>query len=956
MLFDQQSLIQQQLESLSRDDDYSPKKTTSSPSKRKYKPRLKKTPSPKKAPSRIKLKSPQKMDINLSMLKAAEKERIENDCIIGEPYVPVVSRDSEATDSEKTDEMMEDDDDSDADHYIKTHFHALKNSSVFKQSGELNKETKGLPVMIPAIIDGQLRCITEQEYLKTPVKMVEDATEDDEDDIEFLRMKEIQMLNLHDEKQKQEAILERQKKIKDQIIKNTEIQELKKTQNLLLTENKIIDQNIKSKVTKEVNNNHRVTSNVQEKENIKEIITPNRTKLDINKKDKKETLPQKTIHDLNTLIKRKTNEVFEDEKVDSEIKKKLTVFGSSENNNEHTGIKRKMNDKEISGMPDLKRTRSIDGAKLRSINFIMPLQKSLTQDTIKKDQILINNKRKVSNENKIDSKSLLKLVTMTKKEQIIKQKAVNPVIATQTSNQGDSDKWKSSWRAVLAENKTITVIRDISKKMSYNEEKLLSVVQAGFLSLGSLISPELSEKTFILVIGSEESEVKSPKMKEIVNQAQRRGCKVWNLQKSRRFFKHLDIEVEEMEKDYEMMRYIDYAKYKKMIPVKSVEPAALENKISGVPQTNKLNEYLSMESKIGNLDRDITAKREDHHYFSEEKPHMYLYYKNQQFAPIVSMEWKCPTTEEEIFKEKYDLDALPYPTIKYSYNGRSPFSRRDKEEILYQKAFHLNNRGKEPIEITRHSDPNQKTVTKKLINHRYEKDLLKEDYALMIRRLYSESSIPNAENNVYFFDNYYDKENELWVPFNNTLSKMYPDHDIYEEKKNLSMTLKKHNESFNTSDNMTLQSPLPEKAQQWMNVTQSPNKDGTTKYEDVENLSQRPILQRVNTQHMSEMKASGVLVGTNMGTGNGLQPVKNSIISAQMKVLQKRQLVLQKQMALQKQQQKKDDGKGKNGYCEGCRVKYDDLEKHIKSERHISYKNDEKNFTGIDELIRLISI
>ena len=170
MLFDQQSLIQQQLESLSRDDDYSPKKTTSSPSKRKYKPRLKKTPSPKKAPSRIKLKSPQKMDINLSMLKAAEKERIENDCIIGEPYVPVVSRDSEATDSEKTDEMMEDDDDSDADHYIKTHFHALKNSSVFKQSGELNKETKGLPVMIPAIIDGQLRCITEQEYLKTPVK------------------------------------------------------------------------------------------------------------------------------------------------------------------------------------------------------------------------------------------------------------------------------------------------------------------------------------------------------------------------------------------------------------------------------------------------------------------------------------------------------------------------------------------------------------------------------------------------------------------------------------------------------------------------------------------------------------------------------------------------------------------------------------------------------------------
>ena len=167
----------------------------------------------------------------------------------------------------------------------------------------------------------------------------------------------------------------------------------------------------------------------------------------------------------------------------------------------------------------------------------------------------------------------------------------------------------------------------------------------------------------------------------------------------------------------------------------------------------------------------------------------------------------------------------------------------------------MNNRGKEPISIVRHSDPNQKTVTKKLIKHRYEKDLAKEDYALMIRRLYSESSVPNAENNVYFFDNYYDKETKQWVPFNNTLSKMYNDHEMYEEKKNLSMNMKKHNESFNTSENVTLQSPICEKPM-LMNVTQSPNKDGTTKYEDLENLSQRPVLQRVNTQHHSEMKAS----------------------------------------------------------------------------------------------------
>ena len=897
MFLDQQSLIQKQLDSLSKDDDYSPTKASSSP-RRKYKPRLKKTPSPMKSAS------------NMRRQPSFDKS------IIGRPYVS-----SDATDSQRTDDAFDDDHDSDHEYYMKTHLSTFKKPEV--------SQSIQAPVLNAISVVGKILNNAEGQCFETPNK-ADESTEDEEVDenLELLKMKEIEMLRIHDERQRQEASLERQKKIKDQIEKKAELQQLNKTKAIVLGNN-----TTKASVTKE-------SINIKEKENIQEIITPD--KPDIKRNDKRTMLGSNTINDLNKLMKRKSSETYE-EKFDLKIKKQITNFGSSENNNDHFGVKRRINDKDIIGMPDLKRTRSIDGAKLRSKNFIMPLQKPMVPEpTLKEVQV----------KSKPESRGPAKVITIAKREPVVKPKSV---VVSQTSTQGDSERWKKSWRQVLAENKTITVIRDVSQKMTYNEEKLLSVVQAGFLSLGSTISPELSDRTFILVIGSEANDVQCPKMKETINQAQRRGCKVWNLQKSRRFFKHLDIEVEEMEKDYEMMRYIDYAKYKKKMTVKAPEPVVVESK---GPQVNKLNEYLTMESKIGNLDRDIAAKREDYHYFADEKPHMYVYYKNQQFAPIISMEWKCPTNEDDIFKDKCDLDSLPYPAIKYSYNGRSPFARRDKEEIMYQRAFKLNTRGKEPIHIQRYSDPNQKTVTRKLIKHRYEKDLLRDDYALMIRRLYSETSIPNPDNNVYFFDSYYEKETEMWTPFNNTLSKMYCDTDVYEEKKNLSMTMKHHNESFNTSENITLQSPVPEKPQQWANGTQSPSKDGTTKYEEAENITQRPVLQRVNTQHMSEMKASGVLVGTNMGTGtgNGLQPVKNSVISAQMKVLQKRQLVLQKQMAMQKQQQKKDDGKSKNGYCEGCRVKYDDYDKHTKSERHVNYRNDDRNFSGIDELIRMISV
>ncbi|OBA26454.1 hypothetical protein HANVADRAFT_53064 [Hanseniaspora valbyensis NRRL Y-1626] len=673
--------------------------------------------------------------------------------------------------------------------------------------------------------------------------------------------------------------------------------------------------------------------------------------------------------------------------------------------------------------PTLKRTRSIDGAKLRSITNILPLQQQQASSS-SKEQVA----KKIVKENipaiqqKSEQINLLNSVALAKKEQMFQKKLLGskasflPInnnnsgssttttntavasVATTTNNNNnssgsgnsslDSLKWKNSWRAVMAESKLITILKDSEMALNSEEERLLSVVQAGFRSLGASLTATLDSKTFILVTVGELYESKS--CLNVLRLAERMNCKIWNMQKAKRFFKHLDINVEEMEKEFDTMRFIDYAKY--TIPVnyklleqtkqqqspitvaqnknqQQINPSLANNGATATTGTTtsvvtgnnggKLTEYLNMESKYGHLDRDTTARREDHHYFAEDKPHLYIYFRNQQFAPVVSMEWKCPTTEEDVYKEKNDLDSLPYPTIKYSYNGRSPFVKRDKEEIAYQRSHELNQR-KRSFEEMEDCLINGHEISRNLIKQRYERDLAKEDYALLVKRLYSQTSTPRPDNDLYLFDKYYSKKLKKWVPYKNTLSQAFP-LEKYDEKRDYAI-LNAHqtevdlqeqtNTTVTTSTSQQQQqqsqlkplSPLGNKTNNHTTTTTINNNNGnTTIYEDT-------LTQTRN----KEIRASGVFIptntgtGTGPGTGNGLAPVKASIVSTQMKLLQKRQI----QQQQQQQQRKTGNGAGRTaGYCEGCRMKYDGLEKHVKSEKHRSYALSKEIFAGIDSLI-----
>ncbi|KAK6881206.1 Hsk1-interacting molecule 1 [Candida tropicalis] len=43
------------------------------------------------------------------------------------------------------------------------------------------------------------------------------------------------------------------------------------------------------------------------------------------------------------------------------------------------------------------------------------------------------------------------------------------------------------------------------------------------------------------------------------------------------------------------------------------------------------------------------------------------------------------------------------------------------------------------------------------------------------------------------------------------------------------------------------------------------------------------------------------------------------------------------------------------GYCENCRVKYDNFDDHIASNRHRNFACDDRNFRDIDDLIAILN-
>ncbi|CAM9019185.1 hypothetical protein WICANDRAFT_62007 [Wickerhamomyces anomalus NRRL Y-366-8] len=104
-----------------------------------------------------------------------------------------------------------------------------------------------------------------------------------------------------------------------------------------------------------------------------------------------------------------------------------------------------------------------------------------------------------------------------------------------------------------------------------------------------------------------------------------------------------------------------------------------------------------------------------------------------------------------------------------------------------------------------------------------------------------------------------------------------------------------------------------------------------------------------------EIQASGFNGSTNVSqqstevqTKNGLAPIGSSVASKQVNSLTKK-LIVRKQK-LSKTQASKNKPKVA-GYCENCRIHFDDFDEHIESGKHRSFATENSNFRDIDDLI-----
>ncbi|CCH44135.1 Hsk1-interacting molecule 1 [Wickerhamomyces ciferrii] len=105
-----------------------------------------------------------------------------------------------------------------------------------------------------------------------------------------------------------------------------------------------------------------------------------------------------------------------------------------------------------------------------------------------------------------------------------------------------------------------------------------------------------------------------------------------------------------------------------------------------------------------------------------------------------------------------------------------------------------------------------------------------------------------------------------------------------------------------------------------------------------------------------EIQASGYNGSTNVSqqstevqTKNGLAPTGSSVASKQVNSLTKK-LIFKKQQKANIEQAQRSKQKVP-GYCENCRVHFDDFDEHIKCNKHRSFAIEDSNFSDIDNLI-----
>ncbi|KAL6946358.1 hypothetical protein ACO0RG_000505 [Hanseniaspora osmophila] len=677
--------------------------------------------------------------------------------------------------------------------------------------------------------------------------------------------------------------------------------------------------------------------------------------------------------------------------------------------------------------PITKSRRSIGGASLVNPMYtkILPIQSTVQNIGGKPTLTTVSDKEQTNVEmGKVTNKNTTSGNTTTSRS--VGATGTTGVSGTAKNSAAMNLKvWQTNWKNIMKKETVIYFdiqegvatggktgaqeMKTLREKDSTKALIALETLRLGYYSLGAAVSKFFDREVTIVITdrSNDASFIKSLSESDVLKKASKNDMKIWTLEKAERFLTHLDVDISKMKKKALNSAALGNASKNGLVSKFGNAIVAAQT----TTETGTLRRYLQNEKLYGPMDRDPLAKRDDMHYFSKDRPHIYIYDLNQQFSPLVIMEWKTNKSNSEpgndLSKDgagtKNDAD-LPYPTLKNSTFGRCPFIADNEDETSDKRIF-----------------------------KRLKKDMNQQDQAEFLLRLYSTTAVPNPMNDIYLLnhDKYNDSGKNFYkkfgyhfdeLPFaknNKNSEKSIGKVKIHEPKtpanKNAQQDNQKSNSPKNNSDmGEDGESPkLPQKVvwkrpplknkvnienllrMETTGLDDSNGFNGVGKNDTATGASfagkKRPML--------SEIKASGVLNNdpiNNSSTqpfqaNNGLAATKSTVVGKQMNALNSKFVVMdpvpancnvpktpsthvsvplkpkeriagskislgnkspvtRKPNTIAINAAIRDKRMG-GGYCENCRVKYESLRLHIKTEKHLEFAQKDQNFYAIDSLI-----
>ncbi|CCK71519.1 protein serine/threonine kinase activating protein DBF4 KNAG_0H01060 [Huiozyma naganishii CBS 8797] len=510
--------------------------------------------------------------------------------------------------------------------------------------------------------------------------------------------------------------------------------------------------------------------------------------------------------------------------------------------------------------------------------------------------------------------------------------------------------WQNNWLRILKRDTRIFFdVREDKKsgRLRHKLEEKRELLVAGFELLGAEISPFYDNRTTIVITTrSAEDIAQEMDSNDILVRARKNSIKVWGFEKAFRFLSNLNVEIDTFRLEDPQFKKLD-----------SPDITA-QTHLARASKTGTLSTLLKNEKIFGSNDRDPRTRRDDIHYF--KYPHVYMYDLWQTWAPIITLEWKP--------QELADVEHLPYPTLKMGTFGRCPFIG---DKLCDERSE------KRVIKRYSRDQENRKHATELHIwyQHHAQPDFHNMHVPTM--------TIPHICNDSRYM--------YLQFPphFEDLFGKINDDKSVMEEE---ALSTSTHSDNTAAADAEKHAATWREPATPQLKHAKLARQETEEFPDDLCNSFKK------HSQVPFEIKASGVHQSNDVATsfGNGLGPTKASVTSKKIKTLNRlvvdRKLVSKTPSQANKTRHSshKDVPAGSNlkissnassklappaqvpapaptkmraakpakrpvvrnpGYCENCRVKYEALEEHILSDKHLAFAENGLNFECIDSLI-----